>query len=255
MKWFVLASRTGMVKIFSGGFQGESRCFEVDCTHASWHRLAEDIVTSVICWKGWAFQSQLIEQLWSDFLTPCWSTTFLRMCFIPRIFTDHLSRNFVPWLDLESNFGENQHDYCAEHHHTLFVQYCLQHPPQVMTTHLLHVPVLPLNLLSYTVMSSGVKVHARFLLEGCTAGFHARRLFVARRRERKDKTVARMTGEFLALKSPFEFPLQNGRTCATYKPFFGRVSVGLKMPGYCQFVVVFDSLNAGAMQKSFCRNF
>ena len=199
MKWFVLASRTGMVKICSEGFQGESRCFEVDCTHASWHRLAEDIVTSVICWKGWAFQSHLIKQLWSDVLTPCWSTTFLRMCFIPRIFTDHLSRNFVPWLDLESNFGENQHDYCAEHRHTLFVQYCLQHPPQVMTTHLLHVPVLPLNLRSYTVMSSGVKVHARFLLEGCTAGFHAGRLFVARRRERKDKPVARMPGEFLAL--------------------------------------------------------
>lgn len=136
----------------------------------------------MICWKGWACQSHLVKKLWSDFLTPRWSTTFLRMRFFPRIFTDHLSRYFVPWLDLESNFGENQHDYCAEHHHTLFV-HCLQHRPQVMTTHLLH--VVWCSLWTSPAMSSGgFQVHAGFLPEGCTTGFHARRLFAARRRER-----------------------------------------------------------------------
>lgn len=85
-------------------------------------------------------------------MTPRWSTTFLRMCFFPRIFTDHLSRYFVPWLDLESNFGENQHDYCAEHHHTLFVHCLQQHSnknPSNDRTFVACCFLLPLNLPSY----------------------------------------------------------------------------------------------------------
>ena len=132
----------------------------------------------MICWKGWACQSHLVKKLWSDFLTPRWSTTFLRMCFFPRIFTDHLSRYFVPWLDLESNFGENQHDYCAE--------LCTLPPaptPSNDHTFVACCFMLPLNLphaMSSGVFSGGFQVHAGFLPEGCTAGFHARRLFAAR---------------------------------------------------------------------------
>ena len=74
------------------------------------------------------------------------------MRFFPRIFSDHLSRYFVPWLDLESNFGENQHDYCAEHHHTLFVHCLQQHSNKNPSNDHAFVAccfLLPLNLPSY----------------------------------------------------------------------------------------------------------